>query len=280
MAGLGKILGPAALIFVKISRCETKQMPLYEDYRTNRGYVRVYISRTKASFKGSLQVVDLTTGRIFAAKTFEASPQMENKSESGRPEYPDENTVLDEAMAQAKAMVHRLFFPWNESTKVLYFDDKACGMKLAYELLKRGDLEGALQQSLRGIEEGKDNPKVKKKELGRAYYNAGISYFTVNDYERALDMLNQAATLHPGEVVNDAIVTCTYAKKRDAEMQQFEQRMQLESAGTSTLGSGNDNSPASLSAEDRLKKLNDLFKKGLINKAEYEKKKGDILKEV
>lgn len=278
-ASLGKILGPAALVFIKISRCETKKDSLYSDYKSKYGYRRIHISRTKASFKGSLQAVDLATGRIFTAKTFEASPQAENKSEGGQPEFPDENMMLDQAMAQAKIEIHRMFFPWFESVKLTYFNDKACGMKQAYAMLKRGDIEGALQRSLSGIEEGKNDPNLKKKELGRVYYNAGMSYFTVNDYDRALDMLNQSAMLHPGKIVDEAIITCNHAKKLAIGMQQFEQRMQLEEARISASDSGSDKSAASASAEERLKKLNSLFKKGLIDKKEYEKKKADVLKE-
>ncbi len=278
-AALGKILGPAALIFIKVSRCETKRESLYKDYKSKYGYQRMYISRTKASFKGSLQTVDLATGRIFTAKTFEVSPQAENKAEGGQPEFPDENMMLDQAMAQAKAEIHRMFFPWAESVKLTYFNDKACGMKQAYALLKRGDIEGALQQSLSGLEEGKNDPDLKQKELGRAYYNAGMSYFTINDFDRALDMLNQSAKLHPGKIVDDAIITCNHAKRLAADMQQFEQRIQLEAARKATPDSGGGKASGPASPEERLKKLNSLFKKGLINKEEYELKKADILKE-
>jgi hypothetical protein len=95
-ATLGKILGPATLVFVKISRCETSQERLYNDWKDYKNnYHRTYISRTKASFKGSLQTVDLMTGRIFSARTFEVSPQEENKAEGGQPEFPDANMMLE-----------------------------------------------------------------------------------------------------------------------------------------------------------------------------------------
>lgn len=278
-ATLGKILGPAVLVFIKVSRCETKREPLYKDYKSKYGYQRVYISRTKASFKGSLQIVDLTTGRIFTAKTFEASPQAENKAEGGQPEFPDENIMLDQAMAMAKAEIHRMFFPWSESLQLTYFSDKACGMKQAYAMLKRGEKEEALQQSLRGIEEGKNDPETKQKSLGRAYYNAGMSYFTVNDFDHALEMLNQAAQLHPGKIVNDAIASCLHAKRLAADMQQFEQRVQLEATKAAAAPVRGERAKNQPSLEDRLKKLNSLLKNGLINKQDYDLKKAEILKE-
>lgn len=297
-AALGKILGPSALVFVKVSRCETKQEHLYENVKDYRGIIHTnYISRTKASFKASLQTVDLATGKIFSARTIDASPQDQNVAEGGYPEFPDENAMLDHAMAQAKAEIHRMFFPWNESVKLTYYNDKDCGMKQAYELLKRGEKDGALQQSLTDLDSCKANSAIKPKVLGRAYYNAGMSYFTVNDFDHALEMLNQAAQLHPGNIVNDAIAGCNHAKGLAADMQRFEQRVQLEASKTaapaeSSGGSqatpgpdqgsaaAGDTTKSQASPEERLKKLNSLFKRGLISKEDYEQKKAEILKEL
>jgi tetratricopeptide (TPR) repeat protein len=227
----------------------------------------------------------------------EASPEEENKAEGGYPEFPDENMILDRAMVQAKSEVQRMFFPWNESVKLTYYNDKDCGMKQAYELLKRGEKDAALQQSLTNLDGCKANSAVKPKVLGRAYYNVGMSYFTVNDFDHALEMLNQAAQLHPGNIVNEAIAGCNHAKSLAADMQRFEQRVQLEasktaapseSAGGGQAGPGPDQGAAPVgdttksqaSPEERLKKLNSLFKRGLISKEDYEQKKAEILKEL
>jgi tetratricopeptide (TPR) repeat protein len=172
-----------------------------------------------------------------------------------------------------------MFFPWAESVQLTYFNDKACGMKQAYALLKRGDKDGALQQSLSGIEEGKSNPKIKQKELGRAYYNAGMSYFTVNDFDRALEMLNLAAQVHPSKIVDDAIASCNHAKKLAADMQRFEQSVQFAAEKATSTAAKDERAIGQTSSEERLKKLNSLFKKGLISKVEYEQKKAEILKE-
>ena len=63
--------------------------------------------------------------------------------------------------------------------------------------------------------------------------------------------------------------------------EQFEQNLKA----SSPQAQANPTTPASaptstLSAEDRLKKLNDLFKSGLITQAEYDAKKKEILKDM
>jgi hypothetical protein len=64
----------------------------------------------------------------------------------------------------------------------------------------------------------------------------------------------------------------------------FEQQQADRSASSEPVPSGtSENSTpkaSSDSAEERLKKLDGLFKKGLITKQEYEAKKADILKDI
>lgn len=54
----------------------------------------------------------------------------------------------------------------------------------------------------------------------------------------------------------------------------------LQKAWISGTASGSTNAHAAESAEERLRKLDDLLKKGLITKAEYDKKRAEILKDM
>lgn len=233
-AAIGKILGPSALVFVKTQRCATEQDRLYEtetqyNYQTKSNeQVRAYYSRTRAFLKASVQTVDLATGRIFAARALDYSPEQRNKSYDGYPEAPSEFDVLDVAIQAAVTDVHRMFLPWSEQTELVYYDDKDCNLKQAFMALKAGDLEQAFNLSHQNFEACKTTPKVKPKVLGHAAYNVGMSYMMRSDHDKAMEYFREAARLRPGDIVTKAMADCQKAKDLMAAMQRIEEKAALE----------------------------------------------------
>lgn len=158
-ASIGKIIGPSAMITVKVLRCQTEiKDNLYVDekkynYETKQNYIaRAYIARTTVYLKASIQTTDLTTGRIFTARVLEYSPVKENKAYNGRPEAPAEFDVQELAFRYLTSDVHRMFFPWTESTDLYFMDDKAGGLKEAFKALKAGDIAQAFELSKKNLE--------------------------------------------------------------------------------------------------------------------------------
>ncbi len=234
---IGKIIGPSALITVKVLRCETKtQNDLYViekkyDYSTGREYqVKAFIARTSVFLKVSLQTTDLTTGRIFSARVFDFAPVQENKSYEGRPEAPSEFDVQEEAFNSFAKQAHRLFFSWIEPTTLYFCDDKDGDLKEAYLSLKSGNYHMAYNQSLQNLENCKNNKNVKEKTLAHAYYNLGIMHMIRNEYDKAIENFNQARKLRPGTIVNNAINECVAAKDLANEMQKVDEKAIIEAA--------------------------------------------------
>ncbi len=233
-AAIGKIIGPSALVFVKVLRCATKQDKLYNnerqhDYKTNTDYTVVaYFSRTRAFLQVSIQTVDLTTGRIFSAKVFDYSPERSNKAYGNYPEFPTDFDVQDIAFQQLVGDVHRMFLPWAENTALYYFDDKQGGLKLAFQALKAGDLDQAFNLSQQNLETCKNTPDIKDKVLAHAYYNMGMSYMIRNDYDKALEYFRESAKLRPGNIVTQAITDCQRAKDLMTAMQKIDEKASFE----------------------------------------------------
>lgn len=286
---LGKILGPAALVFVKVQRCNTEQKALYEkqsDYKGNVWYVN--ISRTQTFFKASVQTVDLATGRVFAARTLEHSPMKENRSAENRPEFPPESEVHDLALRAAQEEVRKLLFPWNETRQLYFYNDRECDMTQAFNLIKSGQHQASFDQSLKNLETCKAATSLKPKFLGHAYYNVGMGYFVTSDFGRAIGMFREAQKINPGNIVDQSISDSVAAMALYAELQKQETAAAAQLGGNDAGGSParssrttSQASPssggASTSLEDRLKKLEELKKKGLITEEEYKKKKAAIL---
>ncbi len=300
-AELGKILGPASLAFVKVLRCATEKKSLYNDWQDyKKNWHRTQISQTQAFLKVSLQTVDLATARILKARTFEANPVRKNEAEGGQPEFPSEFELQDSAISNVvQLQIRKMYFPWNETVELYYYDDKDCNMRAAFNMLKAGDKDAALKQSLENVDGCKSNPKAKPKHVGRAYYNAGMSYLVLADYDHALEMLHQAEKLYPYKIVTDALAQCNRAKGESSAMQEFEERMAVEASQVAQASAApppppQPTQPAATPApqpraaagvpkappEQRLKQLQELYEKGLLTKDEFEKKRAEILKEL
>lgn len=233
-ATIGKIIGPSALVFVKVVRCETKQDRLYDretkyDYQAKREYtVTAYYSRTRAFLKASIQTVDLATGRIFSAQTLDFSPEDMNKSYQGYPEAPSEFDVQDLAFRQFVRAVHRMFLPWSERTKLYFFDDKAGELKQAYQTLIAGNIKGAFTISQQNLENCRNSTNTKEKTLAHAYYNMGMCHMIQDEYDEALEHFREAQRLRPGDIVTKAIADCQKAKELMSAMQQIDEKASFE----------------------------------------------------
>ena len=238
-AALGRIIGPSALLSVRVTRCATDQQRLSrtaqrtvgsgDDRRTVK--VRIYIARTRAFLRFSVQTVDLHTGRIFAARTINRSPQRSFESEEGYPEYPSEFDVLDAAYAGAVEEIHRMFFPWIETRSLTFFNGKKgqCDLKPAYQALRIGDKERAMELSMANVELCRNDPKVKEKQLSNAYYNAGVMHRMTGDLEPALERFQEAYRLQPkATVIAQAIKESKDAMAAMEAMQRVEESVQMQ----------------------------------------------------
>ena len=241
---LGKLIGPSVLVFVKTSRCDTVQDRLHDieqryNAKTKAYYsVPAYYSRTRAYLKASIQTVDLETGRIFAARMLEFAPEQKFKSYEGYPEAPPGPEVLGSALQSAVTEVQRMLLPWSEQTTLVYYNDKACGLKQAYELMRSGAVDRAFEQSKANLETCESAPDVKDSVLGHANYNVGIGHMIRNEHDQALQYFQEAARLRPGDIVSKAIADCERAKQLAAELQRFEERVALQPTQGRATGSG------------------------------------------
>jgi len=305
IARLGKLAGAAALVTVRVNHCKPSQAQLtdHRSYRNKKGYTETsynYISKTTVEFIASVQVTDLSTGKIYAAQRISAAPALQNTSDRGFPEYPSELQVRDMAIQRAQIEVHRMLLSWTEQRKLIFFDDKNYGMKNAFIRLELKDYPGALAQSQAALEACKADPKAKPKHVGRANYNLGMSHFILGRYDEAMPFLQAAREADPESTIfKESHGECMRAISLQEEMRKVDARsitdrqaqVSLESAALAHADPVSAPGPEipsekaastkpSGSPEARLEKLTRLYKQSLISKPEYERKKAEILKDL
>ena len=285
-AKLGKMLGPSALVFIKVTRCHPEQKRSYKDYKTTQGrLIRHHYSTTQIHIRGTFQTVDLATGRIFAASPLAVDRSETSNSDDGYPEFPSEDAVRDSAVQGAVMTAATFLVPWTDQREVFFFDDKDCGLNLAYAALKAGDIPRTVQRSEQNLADCKAAPKTKENILAHAYYNAGLANILVNEHAKAMTYLEESEKLRGGEIVTKTIAEAQRAAQLAVEAQRVEQKTaQFEQAAASAKAKESGppvtgKAPAE-PLEDRLQKLDALFKKGLITKDEFDQKKTALLKEL
>jgi len=303
-AQLGRILGPSALIIVTVNNCSSSQLPLFNDQNMfNGAVVRTFVSKTRYSLEGALRVVDLTTGQILGSHNFQSSKEKSNQSQQGQPEYPPVDEVKDDAMQDIGYQVHSMFFPSAEQVHVAFYDDKDCGLNQVYEIYKNGDREGALRLIDADLETCRSG-KHKDKTLARAYYDDGLLHCLHAEYDKASALFTNAMDAKGADAVATASAACERAhrgvesvKAYQANLARIEPPPPINSSAvagptgsptpqlaTPAAASRNTTSATQSSAaptvEDRLKKLDSLYKRGLITKKEYDEKRAAILKDL
>ena len=204
---MGRLLGPAVMAFIQVTRCISEKTPLNAPQAIPPGY----ISKTQVHLRGSVRMVDLTTGADQDTLTIHADPVKQNFAQQGYPEYPSASELEDEAIRVAADQVERRYFPWNEPRQVSFMNGKDCNLRQAYELLKANDLDGALSASQQSVELCKSSSKVNHQ--ADAWYNLGIMYFLKSKYNDALDALGKAQRLHSDRTVIEALSECREAKR-------------------------------------------------------------------
>ncbi len=218
---LGRMVGPSALVALRQRRCSDHQTTSSKRTKQGEDTVITYYAKTRFEASVSVQVTDLSTGRALKAETFAYESELQNQSKDGYPENPAPSRVMNRAVAQAVTPLSRLLVPWTETRKLLFVDNGKCGMKTAYQALKEGFQDRAFDLSLQALEACRNNPKIKPKMLGAAQYNLGVVHRIRQDFDAALEMLEQARRTKPGKIVDKAISEVERARKIDQKMQRF-----------------------------------------------------------
>lgn len=296
---VGGLKGANALIFVETHACDTSHTVSQQtcvNYTTKQSFpCNKY--HTNATVRGQIQTIDLATSRVLAVRRIEGKA-----SASADGGYPESDPLLQEAEQIAADKIRRMFFPWSEPRELVFFNDKDCNLKTAHAMLRAQDLAAALEMSEQNLETCRSLGDVKPRTLAHAYYNLGMVHFLQDNFEVAVRHLTEAAKLNSSETITSALTECRRAKQTADDMARYE----AEQAAFVASGAGVETAPvipqpaassfaakapaapsaapaksgSQASPEERLRKLEDLFKKGLVTKSEYERKRAEILAEL
>lgn len=289
---LGKILGPAALIFGRVTRCrsETNNQLYRKDYKGNI----TYIARTRANVTASVQLVELATSRVLSAQTFDGAAEETNESREGRPEAPDQHELMTRAYTSLLRQVSKLILPWDETVEVLVYDDDKWNLKTGAKMMKAGDFPAAIAHFESVLKEhGNPAEKDYDKLYYKALHNLGTALTYAGRPDAAMVPFEASLKAKPQDVTSEALATA----RKIAGLQQAFRLQELHAVPVNTGGvtrspvssagqvpPTTQNTPARSTAgptiEEQLVQLKNFFKKGLITQDEYNEQRKALLRKL
>lgn len=270
---IGNLVGPGSLVFLKVRECKNdlraeREVPRFSGAKPSMKY---------GTIKVLVQIVDLATGVTETSRSIDASATLDQDeidrslkdralsegSAITKDPMEMEKKIRQTLVADAAEQVHHLFFAWTERTQLPLFNDRECQLQDALTQLQDGDIGGAAVFAQVSLDLCNRNAGTKAGMLAKAHYNAGITSFLARDFSGAVSHLEQAQKLDRNEVFEEVAALFKLVR--------------TEALDAGRHGLSPTSRPPSLSREERLRRLENLHRNGLITTEEYERKRKEIV---
>ena len=195
-AKLGKVVTAGALIFGDVQN-QFREQPSESHYKDDKGVQHTWHEiKGEANVRATFKIVDVSTGKLIIAKTYEERRSDTNRALDKRPD-PIDRLSLERAARQAvidrfmKAIVPHQEFMYASFQK----DGDIPQLEGGIGWAERGDWKKAQDTFNGAAQDAEKNVKLKAAQIAKCYWNLGLSYEYAGDYDKADAMINKAYTL-------------------------------------------------------------------------------------
>lgn len=192
-AKLGKVVTAGALIFGDVNTTYREQ-PGETHYKDDKGRQHTwYTVKGEVAVRATFKIVDVATGRLIIAKTYEERRHDTNRGLDQRPE-PIDRAGLDKSARGAvvdrfmKAIVPHQEFMYANFEKDSDIPQLEGGIGWA----ERGDWKKAQDTFNTAAQDAEKNLKLKSAQIAKCYWNLGLAYEYAGDYDKGEAMINIA----------------------------------------------------------------------------------------
>jgi len=216
VARLGNMLGAAALVTGRVTRCGVRTGPVVrrgQPFKSGDRMLQDYAITTTATITGSFQLVDVTTGKVLARRPINVDHGVTGSAQASPYAVPnllppDEEQVRSEAYEAIAQDFQRMIVGWTGTVEVLVYDDKKWNLKASADQLKVGDLEGAAQTLRASIEANGQAANADPKLASKAWYNLGIALMYSQHLDEAMEALQRSHAVRSTDVASEAMADC------------------------------------------------------------------------
>ncbi|HWE24920.1 MAG TPA: CsgG/HfaB family protein [Myxococcales bacterium] len=195
-ARLGKVMTAAALIYGDVD--ETYRETPYEERLVGKDgtFTVLHKLHGEAHVRATFKVVDVATGRLLVARTYEEVREDTNTG-WGRPPLPIDRDALERlGRLEIVSRFVRAIVPHEEYVTASFQKDSDIPqLDGGIGWAERGDWKKAQWTFSQAIADCQKNPNIKTGQLAKAYWNLGLSYEYAGDYDNATNTVQKAYEL-------------------------------------------------------------------------------------
>jgi tetratricopeptide (TPR) repeat protein len=195
-AKLGKVVTAGALIFGDVQNSYREQ-PNENRYQDDKKVWHTWYSiKGEAYTRATFKVVDVSTGRLIVARTYEERRDDTNRGLDRRPD-PIDRVGLENGARRAvlerfmKAIVPHQEFMYANFQK----DGDIPQLEGGIGWAERGDWKKAQSTFNDAVQAAEKNVKLKAAQVAKCYWNLGLAYEYAGDYDKGEAMVNKAYSL-------------------------------------------------------------------------------------
>jgi tetratricopeptide (TPR) repeat protein len=195
-AKLGKVMTAGALIYGDVDE-QYREFPSEDRIKNKDGTVTmIYKLRGEMRTRATFKIVDVATGRLIIAKTYEERRDDTNSGYNKRPDPIDVDGLERSARRGVLDRFMRAIVPHQEYiTANFQKDSDIPQLEGGIGWAERGDWKKAQATFSEAIADGQKNPKIKSDQLAKAYWNLGLAYEYAGDYDSASTTVQKAYEL-------------------------------------------------------------------------------------
>jgi hypothetical protein len=195
-ARLGKLVTAAALIYGEVD--ETYRETPSEDRIKNKDgtWTVLYKLTGEVRVRTTFKIVDVATGRLIIAKTYEEQRQDTNTGFGRSPDAINRDALERSARHAVVDRFLRAIVPHQEYVTASFQKDSDIPqLEGGIGWAERGEWKKAQWTFSQVISDCQKNPKIKTEQLAKAYWNLGLSYEYAGDYDTATSTVQKAYEL-------------------------------------------------------------------------------------
>ena len=195
-AKLGKVVTAGALIFGDVND-QYRETPSEERSKDKEGTPHVsYKLHGVYNVRATFKVVDVATGKLLIAKTYEEKREDTNRGYDKKPEAIDRQGLERTARQAVIERFMKAIVPHQEFANAAFLKDSDIPqLEGGIGWAERGEWKKAQDSFNTAATDAERNLKLKSGQIAKTYWNLGLSYEYAGDYQRAVDMINKAFTM-------------------------------------------------------------------------------------
>lgn len=192
-AKLGKVVTAGAMIFGDVNSMYREQPS--ESHYTDDKKVRHtwYQIKGEVGVRATFKIVDVATGRLIVAKTYEERRDDTNRGLDKRPDPIDRAPLERAARAAVVDRFMKAIVPHQEFMQANFQKDGDIPqLEGGIGWAERGDWKKAQDTFNSAAQDAEKNLKLKSAQIAKCYWNLGLAYEYAGDYDKANAMINIA----------------------------------------------------------------------------------------